>query len=108
MNKDLELYIKEQLEKEPPEWFDHNGNSPRAVMMRGLRGEIKLHLKTTIPCLISDIKYHWNGIDTPIGYFLQLAVLPFILPFLPFLRAFYSYKEAKNFYDKEMKSKSQY
>lgn len=106
--KTFEEYLKEQLSKPVPEWFDPNGNSPRSVITRGKFGTLKYEAKRLIPSLKRDLVYSWGGFDTPVSYFFQLLILPFIFPFLPFLRAFYSYKDAIKEYrdDYEKKKKA--
>ena len=100
----FEEYLQQQLEKPAPEWFEPDGNSVRATVMRGKGGTLKYEFKRLLPSLKSDLVYFWDGIDTPISYFLQVLILPFILPLLPFLRAWYSYKKAINTYKAEYKS----
>lgn len=97
----FEDYLQQQLNKEKPEWFDPDGNSPRAVVMRGKIGTLKREFKTLLPSLKSDLAYFWDGVDTPISYFLQVLILPFILPFLPFLRAHHSWTRAIRTYKEE-------
>ena len=101
----FEEYLKQQLNKEKPEWFDPDGNSPRATIMRGKLGSLKYEFKRLLPSLKSDLIYFWDGLDTPISYFFQVLVLPFILPFLPFLRAWYSWNSAIKQYKKEYSEK---
>ena len=101
---EFEDYLKEQLNKPKPEWFDPDGNSPRATVMRGKLGTLKYEFKKLLPSLKSDLVYFWDGIDTPISYFIQVLLLPFIFPFLPFLRAYYSWQRAIKEYKEEYKS----
>ena len=105
--KTFEDYLKQQLNKPQPEWFDQDGNSPRATVMRGKLGTLKYETKRLVPSLKSDLCDFWDGIDTPIGYFLQILILPFILPFLPFIRAYYSWDRAMKIYKKEYMLKRQ-
>ena len=72
--KTFEDYLKQQLNKPQPEWFDQDGNSPRATVMRGKLGTLKYETKRLVPSLKSDLCDFWDGIDTPIGYFLQRAM----------------------------------
>lgn len=97
----FEEYLKQQLNKEKPEWFDPDGNSPRATIMRGKLGTLKREFKILFPSLKSDLVYYWDGIDTPASYFLQVLILPFVLPILPFARAYYSWKGAMKAYKEE-------
>lgn len=97
---DFDTYVKSQLEKPKPEWLDGNGNSPREVITRGRIGQLLWEFKNLIPSLKRDLVYNWEGVDTPISYFLQVFILPFILPLLPFMRAWYSYRKALNVYKK--------
>lgn len=100
----FEEYLQQQLDKPAPEWFEPEGNSARATVMRGKVGALKHEFKNLLPSLKSDLVYFWDGIDTPISYFLQVLILPFILPFLPFLRAWYSYNKAIKTYKLEYKN----
>ena len=94
-------YVQQQLDKPSPDWFDLNGNSPRAVIMRGRFGQLKYEVIDLIPSLKRDLSYFWDGFDTPVSYFFQVALLPFIFPLLPFLRAFYVYRRALRDYKRE-------
>lgn len=94
-------YVKQQLNKQKPEWFDPEGNSVRATVARGRFGGLIYETKNILPSLKKDLIYFWDGFDTPVSYFFQLAILPFILPLLPLLRSWYQYRRSINEYRKE-------
>lgn len=94
-------YVKQQLSRPKPEWFDPKGNSARATVERGKFGCLIYEIKKLLPSLKKDLIYFWDGFDTPISYFFQLIILPFILPFLPFLRAWYQYRRSIKEYKEE-------
>lgn len=94
-------YVQQQLDKPKPDWFDPSGDSSRAVVMRGRYGQLKYELINLIPSLKRDLFYFWDGFDTPVSYFLQVALLSFVFPLLPFLRAFYVYRMALRDYKLE-------
>lgn len=94
----FEDYINLKLAEPASDWYDPSGNSPRAVVVRMRKDGYFAALKWEVSDLAGDIKYfltkEFKGIYTPIAWFAQLAVLPAILPVVPFIRVRSRYRRA--------------
>ena len=89
MKLDFNSWLENELNSDPPTWFDPEGNSARAVMLRYRESYYK-HLKWCFKGLCRDLKYFYtefDGKDTTIEWFVFAIVYPLIFPMLPFLRA---------------------
>lgn len=99
----LEEYIHLQISSTPPEWWDENGNSSRAILTRGFKKEFIWQCKKLFPTFISDLKYHWQGWDTPVSYFISVPIWLMFFWSFPFFRTWYSIRRAKKDYEAEWK-----
>lgn len=103
--KTLDEYINERISnKSDNPYFDENGNSPRAVVMRmrnkGVMAAIKWETKDYFNA-VKDYVLDFRGLDTPIGYFLCLILLPFLVIPSPILKTYFRYKQAIDEYKQE-------
>lgn len=94
----LDEYIEQELNKPPTNaWYDPDGSSSRAVMVRmrkrGILSAMWWECRQ-IPEAIGDIKCGFDGWETPIAWFCQLITAPFVLPFLPFWATYWRYQRA--------------
>ena len=94
----FEDYLNRKLAEPVNDWYDPTGNSPRAVVVRMRKDGYFAALKWEIRDIAGDIKYflteEFKGIYTPVAWFAQLAVLPFALPVVPFIRVRNRYRRA--------------
>lgn len=100
--KNFEQWLIDTLSEPAPDWvnFDHNGNSPRAVVMR-MRKSVFSALKYEFISLWKDIVYEiksFDGFDTSIGWFMQVLLLPVLIFIAPFIRTYTRYKDAMRQY----------
>ncbi len=80
-------YLKRELEKPVNnEHYNPDGNSNRAVVARGLWGEIAWQYKAYPKRLLTEIKC-FNGLSTELGWFLQLPLMILLSPIAPILAA---------------------
>lgn len=93
-NEWLDCKLKEKTNFD---FYDPNGNSPRAVVSRMKSGYIK---SLTWECkeIAKDVKYiftdAWEGFDTPISWFVQVLTLPILILIAPFARTYSRHKRA--------------
>lgn len=107
-NKSFEQWLKEELSKPASNHYDPNGNSSRAVASRGLKREIIYQYKKYPSKLADDLK-SFEGIDTPISYFLYVIVTAFLFPVIPVFVARNTHKRALSEYKvRYERSKNQY
>lgn len=111
MKLNFDEWLERELSKPVSAHFDYNGNSPRAILLRGKRKEFIWHSKRVIPKFISETKYFWDGFDTPISWFILTALAPlyipisfFTFPFFSYKRAMKEYKQAYKEYVKDLKN----
>jgi hypothetical protein len=94
----FEDYLNHKISAPVGEWYDPNGNSPRAVVTRMRRDGYFAALKWELKDLAGGVKYfltkEFKGVYTPVVWFLQLATAPFLLPVVPFTRTRYRYRRA--------------
>lgn len=88
-NKWLMKKILEPTHKD----YDPKGNSSRAIITRGMKKEIFYQFKKYPNSLKNEIK-NFEGLDTPIGYFVNLFLMFFLAPLVPLIKGIYSYKKA--------------
>lgn len=99
----FEDWLDDRLAEEQPEWYDPEGNSAHAVVTR-MRNSYTSALRYECKEVLRDIEYmlfeEFDGFETPIGWFVQLLLLPFLLPFIPFIRTYFRHRRAlKDFKD---------
>lgn len=98
--KTFEDWLEDKMNDELPEWFKPDGNSKHAVMLRMRESKWKA-LKWEFVQVCNDVKYEiksFDGFNTPIGWFVQMLLLPVIFPLVPFVRTYTRYKEALDEY----------
>jgi hypothetical protein len=99
--KDFKSWLKQELSK--PSGYDHydpNGNSYRAIAIRGYWREV-LWQYANFPNLIKAIFYGFEGFETPVIWFFQIAVVLALFPIMPFVIAYYHHKTAINAYRRD-------
>ena len=100
-------YVENEITKPVPVWYDHDGNSSRAVVARMKKKGLLIAIGWETHELISEMKYSlthdFDGWNTPIGFIIQCMLLPVLLPFSPFIRTYTRYKRAINDYKREYK-----
>lgn len=79
---EFEEYLKSELEKPVGDYYDPEGNSPRATVVRGLRREIVRQYKEFPAVLMREFR-EFCGLETPIGWFLQMTLVLLLSPVLP-------------------------
>ena len=75
----FEDFLKLKLKEPVSEWYDPNGNSERAVVVRGLFGEILWQYRDfprRVKCEIDS----FEGLETPLGWFIQLPIMMILAP----------------------------
>lgn len=96
----FEEYLEYRLNMPVHAQYDPNGNSPRAVVYRGLSKEIAWQYRN-LPNHIKGVIHSFDGLDTPLGYFVQLPVYVFLLPILPVIWGIRSHKTSLKVYKDE-------
>lgn len=100
--KNFEQWLIDTLAEPAPDWvnFDPNGNSPRAVVMR-MRKSVFSSLKYEFAQVWEDIVYEiksFDGLNTSIGWFVQMILSPILILIAPFIRTYTRYKDAMGEY----------
>lgn len=105
-------YLNDRLNKPTDDWYNPEGNSARATVVRMRDGGYLSALKFEFFALADDIKYfitkEFKGAETPIIWFVQFALIPVICPVALFTRTSSRHKEAIAEYrrDYELKVKA--
>ena len=86
-------WLVEALEKPVSDDYDSGGNSDRAVVTRGIYKEITWQYKV-YPKRIKLEFSCFDWMETEIGWFIQLPLMIFLAPILPFLAASHWHKKA--------------
>lgn len=89
----FEDFLKAELEKPAGEWYTKDGNSERAVVCRGLLGEILWQYKNYPKAFASTIKC-FDGFDTPLGWFVSTPCMIILSPLLPIIWGFHWYNKS--------------
>lgn len=90
----FEKYLKEELNRPSTNpYYDPNGNSARAVLTRGLIGEIVCKFKD-YPRRVRYELSCFDGLNTPVGWFIQLPIMFVAAPILPITAGVYWYKRS--------------
>ncbi len=102
-------YVENEITKPTVDWYDPDGNSSRAVVMRMKKKGSLVAIRWETHQLVSEMKYSltndFDGWSTPIGFVVQILILPVLLPLAPFIRTYTRYKSAINDYKREYKNK---
>lgn len=102
-------YVENEITKPTVEWYNPNGSSSRAVVARMKKQGLLVAIAWETHQLIGEIKYSvphdFDGLNTPIGYIIQLILLPVLLPFSPFIRTYTRYKRAIDDYRRDYNNK---
>ena len=94
---DFKEYLKMEIEKPVPEYYSQDGNSCRAVVVRGFYREVVWQYKKYPTRLLGVLK-DFDGLETPIGWFIQLPIMIALSPVVPVITANYRYKTSINEY----------
>lgn len=89
----FEEYLKGALNGTVSEHYDPSGNSDRAVVTRGLLGEIAWQYKAYPKRIMTEIDC-FDGLSTELGWFIQLPIMILLAPVLPILAAKHWHKRA--------------
>jgi predicted oxidoreductase (fatty acid repression mutant protein) len=103
MNTEFKKYLDKQLLKPTPSHFNANGNSHRAVIMRGRTNEI-IHQYKMMPNRLKTEIGCFEGLETPIVWFIQIVFLVILFPILPILAGHHHYNKAVNAYKRDFKN----
>ena len=100
-------YLKQELAKPiTNDCYDPNGNSNRAVVVRGFWGEVLWQYKKYPKRLLSELKC-FDGLSTELGWFIQLPLMILLAPVAPIFAAKHWYSrcigEYKLKYEKKNK-----
>lgn len=105
MSKSFEEYLAERLSEPTHDWYDADGNSTRATVVRMRNGGYWKALKWEFGELVSDVKYflteEFKGLRTPLIWFVHLTLLPILFVVSLFTRTSSRYKDALGEYRKE-------
>jgi hypothetical protein len=87
-------YLKQELEKPVTnDWYSHDGNSARAVVIRGFCGEVLWQYKAYPGRLKSELQ-SFDGLSTELGWLLQLPLMIVLAPIAPILAAKHWHKKS--------------
>lgn len=100
----FEEYLHQELNKDHVQYhYDPEGNSSCAVVSR-MKGSVVKAFLWECKQVWRDIKYtvtqEFEGFGTPVGWFIQVLLLPILAPTVPFWRTYTRYKEAIDDYKK--------
>lgn len=92
-------YLKAELAKPVTnDCYDPNGNSNRAVVVRGFWGEVAWQYKAYPKRLLSELRC-FDGLSTELGWFIQLPLMILLSPIAPFLAANHWHKKSLGEYE---------
>ena len=93
---EFEEWLDNKLDKPAPDWFDYDGNSSRATVLRMRKGvltaikyEHKHYLKN-LRSWLSD----FDGFRTEIGWFVQIPIVPIYILIGGFVMTYLNYRSA--------------
>ena len=86
-------FLKNEINKPRSEWFDSDGNSPKAIVLRGFLKQVLWEYKK-YPSRIKGVLSCFEGFETPIVWFIQIPFLIFLAPICPLIWAAYSFDSA--------------
>lgn len=90
---DFKEYLKIELKKPVHQYYDKNGNSARAVVVRGLTGEVIYQFKDYPRRLKYEISC-FDELNTPLGWFIQLPIMIVFAPILPIIAGHHWHKKS--------------
>ena len=97
---DFKEYLKTELEKPVNnEYYTSNGNSDRAVVLRGFYGEVVWQYKKYPSRLLGELK-EFDGLSTELGWFIQIPLMILLSPIAPIFAANHWYKKSIREYKK--------
>ena len=109
-DKSFEEYLTEKLSEPTGDWYDSDGNSTRATVVRMRDGGYFSALKWEFFAIAGDIKYfltkEFKGIETPVIWFVQFLFIPVICPVVLFTRTSSRYKDAIAEYRRDYDAKA--
>lgn len=86
-------WLENKLKESPGRHYNPNGNSSKAVVSRGRWKEILYQYKEYPKSVVYEIK-SFDGLNTPIVYFINLVIILLLSPIIPILWGYQSYKRA--------------
>ena len=86
-------WLENKLKETPSSHYTPDGNSSRAVVSRGRWKEILYQYKEYPKSVVYEIK-SFDGLNTPIVYFINLVIILLFSPIIPILWGCQSYKRA--------------
>jgi len=90
----FEDYLNSELSKPVGyDCYDPDGNSERAVVVRGLRLEILKHYKKYPERIKSELG-EFDGFSTPIGWFIGIPLIIILAPILPIISGCHWHKKS--------------
>lgn len=95
-DKDLKKFILDEIESDRhPDFYDPDGNSPRAILSRRNESYFKSLVWSTKD-LASDAKFFIKGasMDTSIGNIINFILILIFLPASPFIKEHLEVKDA--------------
>lgn len=95
-------FLEGEINKPKSEWFDKNGNSPKAIVSRGFLKQVLWEYKK-YPSRLKDVLSCFEGFETPIAWFIQIPFLIFLAPVLPLIWGAHSFDRAVGQYRAEYK-----
>lgn len=104
---DFKEYLKAELEKPVNnEYYTPDGNSSRAVVLRGLVGEVVWQYKN-YPARLLEALREFEGLETPLGWFIALPLMIILSPVLPICGAYNWHKKSIGEYKKSYERSKQ-
>jgi hypothetical protein len=95
-------YLKAELEKPVHDYYDPNGNSPRAIVVRGVFQQI-IEKYQDYPNLFKQCLANFNWLQTPIGAIMVLPILIILSPIIPIIAGVVCHRSAINEFKLEFK-----
>ena len=87
-------YLKTELEKPVNnEYYTPNGNSARAVVLRGFYGEVVWQYRKYPSRLLGELK-EFDGLSTELGWFIQIPLMILLSPIAPIFAANHWHKRS--------------
>lgn len=111
MNKeDFNKYLDDRLSEPDGDMFNPEGNSAKAVVKRMRKGcwyAFKYECKEVRRDLIYFYTKDFDGLNTPIVWFINAVIYPPLLPLIPIIRTYTRYRRAikdyKDSYELQLK-----
>ena len=100
---EFDEYLQKQLIKPMPGYYDPKGNSARAVVVRGVIGEIAYQYKG-YPSYIKWVLGEFSGVRTTFDWVISVPILILFAPVIPTVWGISSHKRAIKEYRSEYKT----